>query len=114
MIPGQVAQGDVLISPVEAGTPRGTVVPPLGGVLVIASGEISGHRHTIPAHEAQLFELAPVNPVRRLLVSPAGTTMSHGGADGSKDHDPVSIVAGESLVILQEHIVGDMRQQVGD
>jgi hypothetical protein len=114
MIVGQVAQGDVLITPAPPGTKRGQLVPLTGDRIVIARGEISGHSHTIPSADARLYELDPINTVRRLLVAARATVMAHGAEVGDPDHAPVPISEGEHLIILQEHIVGDQRQQVGD
>lgn len=114
MIAGQVAQGDVLITPAPKGTKRGALVPLTGSRVVIARGEISGHSHTLPAADVKLYELDPINPIRRLLVVERDTEMTHGAEQGDPDHAPVPVGAGEHLVILQEHIVGDSRQQVGD
>lgn len=43
----QFAQGDLLIERVADASPSGRIIEPLGGVIVLAEGEITGHRHAI-------------------------------------------------------------------
>jgi hypothetical protein len=68
----QYRQGDVLLTGIE---PPGKVGKPIGSVdgrLVLASGEVSGHNHTVPAidGEARFFEGA--RNLRYLHLTAAG------------------------------------------
>jgi hypothetical protein len=71
--PVQVRQGDVVLDPCED---PGEMVPvaPQGEMIVLAEGEATGHRHVVPAKDAQMgFALNGERYLR--VVRP--TTESH-------------------------------------
>ena len=68
----QYRQGDVLLTGIDPPAKLGEPIGSIDGKLVLASGELTGHNHTVPALDgkAQLFE-GPQN-LRYLRLSAVG------------------------------------------
>jgi hypothetical protein len=101
-------QGDVLL--VEASLPDQATTE-LGrdgkGRLVLASGEVTGHHHTVAEPGARLLEF----PGRtRYLVVDAPVHLRH------EEHLPIGVPAGIFRVVIQREYVPGPRQwqDVGD
>jgi hypothetical protein len=79
----QYRQGDVLLTGVDPPAKPGEPIGSINGRLVLASGELTGHSHTVPALDgkAQLFE-GPRN-LRYLLLTAVGQLQhqEHGAID---------------------------------
>ena len=116
MIRGQVQQGDILITPLDrspfATAKRGRRVPPKGGRVILAEGSATGNAHALPAGDADLYELDPVDPAARIMVVHRDTTIVHGGS--SIDHAPLPVIAGEHAVQRQESVQYGFRTAVED
>lgn len=53
--PGQLAHGDLLLIPTTH-IPKGKVIAPVNGRLILAYGEVTGHHHSISADAGTLIE----------------------------------------------------------
>jgi hypothetical protein len=108
------AQGDLLIERVDDVEPLGAMISPdAAGVLVLAEGELSGHRHVI---------FGPVTMFRDDALArevPSGLYIGHVKVAGSavmqhEEHAPITLLEGTYRVRRQReveptdvHIVAD-------
>jgi hypothetical protein len=108
------AQGDVLlvrIDDVELQPVK--IVAPVGGAVVLAEGEHTGHRHAFYGG-ASLFRddaLAGGMPLELYIghvkVAAEGAVLEHGIGPGLKgDHDPIELPAGTYVARRQREYVG--------
>lgn len=103
-----LAQGDVLLIPVDAVPEGATVVPRDHGRVVLAYGEVTGHAHAIVAPEAEATLLTTEQNERFLrLVSPQ--VLVH------EEHGPIGVGPGTWRVTPQrEYAYGEAEQRVAD
>lgn len=91
-------QGDVLLVAVDAVPAGARPVARVGGRLILAEGEVSGHAHAVLEAGAELLEGDLEARFLRVLEE-GGVTVSH------EDHAPVRIPPGEYEVRLQREYV---------
>lgn len=84
----QFRQGDVFLESVES-VPGGAV--PVGGPIVLAHGEQTGHAHRVEGGRAKLFEVDG----QRFLRVTARATLAH------EEHAPISLPRGVYRVVRQ-------------
>jgi hypothetical protein len=88
------AQGDLLIERVDDVQPSGTIIAPdAGGALVLAEGELSGHRHAIFERATMFRDDALAHDI------PSGLYIGH-----------VKVVHGAAVVQHDEHAPITMRE----
>jgi hypothetical protein len=85
-----VRQGDVLLVPVET-MPAGRLLPPESGRLILASGETTGHYHSVAERDASLMEAAEGVFLRIM----SATTLEH------PEHRPLLLQPGTYRVVTQ-------------
>jgi hypothetical protein len=96
----QYRQGDVLLIAVDA-IPGGTVpVPRDQGEIVLAYGEVTGHRHAITEPHAELLAL-PDEEIERRFLRIAGdeARLRH------EEHDTITVPPGSYQVVRQREYV---------
>lgn len=100
-------QGDVYLIPV-ATVPAGTSdVPREDGSVVLAWGEVTGHRHQITAPQATLVRTA--DDERFLRIVGSGAVLTH------EEHASIQIAPGEYRVVIGREFTADMEaRQVVD
>lgn len=77
LTPQQIRQGDVQLQPVPA-LPAGCIeVPPDGGRIVLALGEVTGHAHAIYDHAASKARLWRSGDGERYLEVTRPATLRH-------------------------------------
>jgi len=92
-VSGQLRQGDVLLRPVDQ-MPASAVRVDVTGEpdwTVVATGEHTGHRHALPARDAQLF----ATPSRRYLRVLHRTYLGH------DEHIAIPVEPGVYEIVLQ-------------
>jgi hypothetical protein len=96
----QYRQGDVLLIAVDA-IPGGTVpVPRDQGEIVLAYGEVTGHRHAIADSHAELLALPDQEIERRFLrIVGAQARLRH------EEHDTITVPPGSYQVVRQREYV---------
>lgn len=72
----QVAQGDLLLTRIDALPPGLTEVPPTGRVHIVAHSE-TGHHHVVDAHAGVRYFRSPDPLISYLEVADASTTLRH-------------------------------------
>jgi len=116
------AQGDVVLVRVDDVDPkRDKIVAPMGGAVVLAEGEHTGHRHAFYGG-AMLFRddaLARDMPadlyIGHVKVASGGAILEHGTGPGMKgDHDPIEVPAGTYVARRQREYTGREDRRVED
>jgi hypothetical protein len=96
----QYRQGDVLLIAVDV-IPGGAVpVPRDQGEVVLAYGEVTGHRHAIAESQAELLALPDQEIERRFLrIVGAAARLRH------EEHDTITVPPGSYQVVRQREYV---------
>jgi len=68
----QYRQGDVLLTGIDPPAKPGEAVGPINGRLVLASGELTGHSHTVPAVDGKARFFKGLGNLRYLLLTDVG------------------------------------------
>ena len=97
-------QGDVLIIQVDELPDGGEPIARDNGNIVLAYGEVTGHRHAIADVNVQWIAAAD----SRYLVSDAPFTVRH------EEHAPVAVPAGTFRVIRQREYTPEAIRNVAD
>jgi hypothetical protein len=99
------AQGDLLIERVEDVEPTGTIVSPdATGALVLADGELTGHRHTISERVTMFRDDGLAREI------PAGLYIGHVKVEGGpatirhQEHAPIALGEGTYRVRRQREL----------
>lgn len=99
------AQGDLLIERVADVEPSGTLVPPdATGALVLAEGEMTGHRHAIFERVTMFRDDALAREI------PAGLYIGHVKVEGApatlrhQEHAPIALGEGTYRVRRQREL----------
>lgn len=99
------AQGDLLIERVEDIDPTGTIVPAdSAGVVVLAEGELTGHRHAINDRvtmfrdDALAREIPAGLYIGHLKVGEGGAVITH------QEHAPITLLEGTYRVRRQREL----------
>jgi hypothetical protein len=101
----QFRQGDVLVIEVD-GIPSGAVpVSRAAGELVLAHGEVTGHRHAITDPRAELLSSRD-DLFLRVLGS--AVVLTH------QEHDPIAVPPGSYQVIRQREYAPAAPRSVAD
>lgn len=117
-----VRQGDVLIVRDDALKP-GAEVPAVGGRVILATGETSGHCHAVDARKAKLYELArrevaELAAVDRLLVVVERVLMrvesTQSRAHQDERHTPIELPPGNYRVRVMREYDPRMLRSVAD
>jgi hypothetical protein len=116
------AQGDVVLVRVDDVEPRpGSIVAPLGGPVVLAEGEHTGHRHAfyggaLMFRDDALARAVPAELyIGHVKVAPEGAVLEHGTGPGAKgDHDPITLPAGTYVARRQREFTGRDARRVED
>jgi hypothetical protein len=93
MVANIYRQGDVLLMRVDKKPSKAATVKRMGGKLVLAEGEVTGHAHTIEGKGARLF--AVNNDHRFLVVTGTDITLAH------EEHAAIPLEPGIFRVIRQ-------------
>jgi hypothetical protein len=92
----QYRQGDVLLIAVDAVPGRAVPVPRDQGEVVLAYGEVTGHRHAIAEPHAELLTLPDEEMERRFLrIVGEQARLLH------EEHDPITLPPGIYQVVRQ-------------
>ncbi len=99
------AQGDLLIERVEDLQPSGNIVlPDAGGAVVLAEGELTGHRHAIFERVAMFRDDALARDI------PTGLYVGHVKVEGGsatvrhEEHAPIGLAEGTYRVRRQREL----------
>jgi hypothetical protein len=99
------AQGDLLIERVDDVCPSGTILSPdVSGVMVLAEGELTGHRHAIFEHVTMFRDDALARDV------PGGLYIGHVKVEGGpatiqhQEHAPIALGEGTYRVRRQREL----------
>ncbi|HKT04646.1 MAG TPA: hypothetical protein VJT31_34450 [Rugosimonospora sp.] len=105
----QYRQGDVLVVAVAA-IPAGAVpVPRDGADVVLAYGEVTGHRHAISERHAELLALPEAEIERRFLrITGESALLVH------EEHAPVPLPPGAYEVVRQREYAPKAPRIVAD
>ena len=96
----QYRQGDVLLIAVDAIPGRAVPVPRDQGEIVLAYGEVTGHRHAITEPRAELLALPDQEIERRFLrVVGDEAGLRH------EEHDTITVPPGDYQVVRQREYV---------
>jgi hypothetical protein len=99
----QYRQGDVLLIAVAAIPGRAVPVPRDQGEVVLAYGEVTGHRHAIAESHAELLALPDQEIERRFLrIVGAQARLRH------EEHDTITVPPGSYQVVQQREYVPPM------
>jgi hypothetical protein len=107
------AQGDVVLVAVRNIEPDPkSVIAPFGDTVVLAEGELTGHRHAFYGGAMLFRDDAMARDVPRELyighvnVAPEGALLEHGVGPGVKgDHDPIKLPSGTYVARRQREYV---------
>jgi hypothetical protein len=92
----QLRQGDVLLIRVDAIPVEATPVARDDGAVVLAYGEVTGHRHAVHGRHAELLELTDAQVERRFLrIVDQEALLVH------EEHDPIAVAPGCYRVVRQ-------------
>lgn len=97
-------QGDVLLIPVRS-IPRSATAQKTKGRIVLAHGEVTGHAHTVDAHQATLS--IAEGGVTYLTVEQL-TEVQH------QEHAPVTLQPGKYKVVRQREYTPEAIRNVAD
>jgi len=100
-----VRQGDVLLMLEAKPTAKFSKVPPIGGRLILARGEATGHHHSIAATDAELMK---ANGITYLDVKKALTMLTH------QEHAPIPLKRGTYRVVRQREYSPEAIRNVAD
>jgi hypothetical protein len=99
------AQGDLLIERVDDVEPSGTLLPcDATGVMVLAEGELTGHRHVINDRVTMFRDDALAREI------PTGLYVGHVKVDGGgavirhEEHAPITLLGGTYRVRRQREL----------
>jgi len=96
----QYRQGDVLLIAVDAIPGRAVPVPRDQGEIVLAYGEVTGHRHAIAEPHAELLALPDQEIERRFLrIVGDKARLRH------EEHDTITVPPGDYQVVRQREYV---------
>jgi hypothetical protein len=96
----QYRQGDVLLIAVDAIPGRAVPVPRDQGEVVLAYGEVTGHRHAIAEPHAELLALPDQEVERRFLrIVGDKALLQH------EEHDTITLPPGTYQVVRQREYV---------
>jgi len=96
----QYRQGDVLLIAVDAIPGRAVPVPRDQGEVVLAYGEVTGHRHAITEPHAELLALPDEEIERRFLrIVGEQAQLTH------QEHDSITLPPGSYQVVRQREYV---------
>jgi len=96
----QYRQGDVLLIAVDAIPGRAVPVPRDQGEIVLAYGEVTGHRHAIAEPHAELLALPDQEIERRFLrIVGDKALLRH------EEHDTITLPPGTYQVVRQREYV---------
>jgi hypothetical protein len=105
------AQGDVLLLRVDDIALRNQVTS--SGPVVLAEGEVTGHRHAFYGGAVMFRDDALARAVPRELyighvkVGKTGALLEHGAGPGERgDHDPINIPPGTYIALRQREFTG--------
>jgi len=92
----QFRQGDVFLFRVAA-APKAMGAPILreSGAVVLAHGEVTGHKHQIFAREAELFALPDTDDRFLRIMAASGVALVH------EEHTTITLPAGDYRVRIQ-------------
>jgi hypothetical protein len=102
----QLRQGDVLLIRVDEIPDSATPVARDGGAVVLAYGEVTGHRHAVHERHAELLELPDAEVEQRFLrIAGREARLVH------EEHDPIALAPGCYRVVRQReyHPLDDPR-----
>jgi hypothetical protein len=116
------AQGDVLLMQVTDIEPSADqIVTSLDGVVVLAEGEHTGHRHAfyggaVMFRDDALAREVPADLyIGHVRIAPSGAVLEHGPGSGARgDHDPLPIPGGTYLVRRQREYDAGFARRVRD
>lgn len=101
-------QGDVIVIPVKKGAvdkKMAEEVKPVGGKLILAEGEATGHHHAIPAgRHNHLYQTA----AGMLMTLAYAAKLTH------QEHGEIDLPAGEYKVLRQREWVQGKERNVQD
>jgi hypothetical protein len=108
------AQGDIVLVLVDDVEPNpGTIVSPVGETVVLAEGELTGHRHAFYGgallfrDDALARHVPPGLYIGHVKIARGGALLEHGAGQGLKgDHDPISLPAGTYVARRQREYTG--------
>ena len=84
-------QGDILFIETDSVPESGTPAARVGGRIIVAEGESTGHHHAIAAPQTQMF----TQDALTWIVAPDVTEVTH------EEHDTVTLPAGRYWVVRQ-------------
>jgi hypothetical protein len=93
--PAQVRQGDVLLVPIDEVPGAARLQARIGGRVVLAEGEATGHAHAIRSAAATLHG----DGEERYLRVAAAVTLDH------EEHAPIVVAPGSYRVVVQREYV---------
>ncbi len=93
--PTQVRQGDVLLVPIDEIPEAARPLRRIGGRVVLAEGEVTGHAHAIRSTAATLLEAGE----DRFLQVGSGVTLDH------EEHAQIDVAPGTYRVVIQREYV---------
>lgn len=98
-----VRQGDVLLVPIEEMLQGGKPVARVGGRVILAEGEVTGHHHAIS--DADVALVIGEMERRFLEVGDGGATLTH------DEHAGIALAPGRYEVLIQvEYAPGELRR----
>lgn len=100
----QARQGDVFLERIAALPAGAAERPNSGGEVVLAYGEVTGHKHRIVSDEVRLWDAAS----QTYLVVPADADLVH------DEHHAIAVPAGTYRVTVQREYHPDAIRSVAD
>lgn len=91
-VPRTYRQGDVLLVEVEKIPAAAKTVRRVGGRVILAEGEVTGHHHAIRDGGVELLELGDE---RYLNVPEGGADLNH------EEHSTIKVAPGDYAVVIQ-------------
>lgn len=89
---GMLRQGDVLLVPVDSVPVDAKKVKRVGGRVILAAGEVTGHHHAIRDADVALLELGD----RRFVsVGEGGAELKH------EEHSTIPVAPGSYEIVIQ-------------
>ena len=94
----QYRQGDVWIERIDKAPGDLTPVARVGGRIILAAGEVTGHHHAVVDPDTELFTISGVlaEAERILRVGAGGATVVH------EEHGAIALPPGDYRVIIQQ------------
>jgi hypothetical protein len=110
------AQGDVLL--LRVADVESTDLGSFGGPVILAEGEVTGHRHAFYGGAVMFRDDALARNVHSELfighikVADGGAVLEHGTGPGQRgDHDPIKVPSGTYIALRQREYTGAQVQQ---